>query len=107
MLRRRPNDLALLNDVAWTLATDPNASIRNGAEAVTLAERAAQVSSAKEPAILGTLAAAYAEDGRFADAVQVAERALALAAGQNKSDLAATLRTRIKLYQANSPFHQP
>ena len=69
-LRSRPNDLALLNDAAWTLATNPNASLRNGAEAVELAQRAVKLSGGQDPAILATLAAAYAEAGRFSDAVQ-------------------------------------
>ena len=88
------------------LATNPNASIRNGAEAVELAQRAVQLSDGREPAILGTLAAAYAEAGRFAEAVKTAEQALALASSQNNAALADTLRTRIKLYQSNSPYRE-
>ena len=99
MLNSRPDDVALLNDIAWTLATNPNASIRNGREAVELAERAVRLSGGQQPAILDTLAAAYAEAGRFPDAVQTAEKALELATRQNKAALADSLRTRIKLYQ--------
>ncbi len=73
-LRSRPNDVALLNDMAWTLATNPNASIRNGAEATELAQRAVQLSDGREAAVLGTLAAAYAEAGRFSEAVQTGAR---------------------------------
>ena len=72
LLRSRPDDIALLNDTAWVLATNPNASIRNGAEAIELAQRAVQLSDGREPAVLGTLAAAYAEAGRFPEAVQTA-----------------------------------
>ncbi len=104
LLRVRTDDLALLNDTAWTLATNPNASIRNGPEAVELAQRAARLSDAREPAILGTLAAAYAEAGRFPEAVKSAEQALALATSQNNVALADALRVRIKLYQADSPY---
>ncbi len=86
------------------LATNPNASIRNGPEAVGLAERAARLTDAREPMILGTLAAAYAEAGRFPEAVKTAERALTLATGQNNTALAETLRARIKLYQAGSAY---
>ena len=73
-LRSRPDDIALLNDTAWVLATNPNASIRNATEAVELAQRAVQLSDGREPAVLGTLAAAYAEAGRFPEAVQTAPR---------------------------------
>ncbi len=103
-LRSRPDDVALLNDTAWLLATNPNASIRNGAEAIELAERAVQLSDGREPAILGTLAAAYAEAGRFAEAVKTAEHALTLATDRNNSVLAETLQARIKLYRAGSPY---
>jgi protein O-mannosyl-transferase len=104
LVRLHPDDLAILNDIAWRLATDPNASARNGAEAIELSQRAAQLSNAQEPAILGTLAAAYAEAGQFAAAVETAKQALALAASQNNASLAETLRARIKLYQAGSPY---
>ncbi len=75
-LRLHPNDAALLNDTAWMLATNPNASIRNGAEAVELAERALKLSVGNEPAVLDTLAAAYAEAGRFPEAIATANKAL-------------------------------
>ena len=88
LLRQKPNDIALLNDTAWLLATNPNESVRNGAEALELALRAAKLSDSREPAILGTLAAAYAETGRFAEAVKTAREALQLATEQNKEALA-------------------
>ncbi len=103
-LRSHPDDLALLNDVAWTLATSPNASIRNGGEAVELARRAVQLSEGREPAILGTLAAAQAEAGRFPEAVQTARKALELAAGRNKQSLARSVEAQIRLYEAGTPF---
>ena len=103
LLRSRPEDVALLNDTAWALATNPNASVRNGAEAVELAQRAVQLSGGREPAVLGTLAAAYAEAGRFLEAVKTGEQALALAGSQNNAALTDALQTRIKLYRADSP----
>jgi tetratricopeptide (TPR) repeat protein len=105
-LRSRPDDVALLNEIAWTLATNPNASMRDGTEAIELAQRAVKLSDGREPAVLGTLAAAYAEAGRFAEAVQTAEKALELATSQDNAALADALRPRIKLYQSNSPYHE-
>ncbi len=102
----RPNDVALLNDTAWVLATNPNASIRNGAEAIELAEQAAQLSDRREPAILGTLAAAYAEAGRFAEAVQTAHQALNLATEQNNQSLAKSVKAKMALYEAGTPFRE-
>jgi tetratricopeptide (TPR) repeat protein len=104
LLRSRPADLALLNDTAWVLATNPNASIRNGAEAVELAQQAMKLAGGRESAVLDTLAAAYAETGQSSEAVQTAEQALARASSRNNPALAEALRARIKLYQAGSPY---
>jgi Flp pilus assembly protein TadD len=104
VLRALPNHVVVLNQTARVLATSPEASVRNGAEAVILAERAAQLSGKREPVILDTLAAAYAEAGRFPEAVETARRALALATEQNQQPLAEALRARIALYEANTPY---
>jgi len=90
--------------IAEVLAANPNASLRNGSEAVELAERAAKLTGGQQPAILDTLAAAYAEAGRFTEAADTARHALAIANQQNDSQLAAGLRGRISLYEANTPF---
>ena len=105
-LQLEPDDLPVLNQTAWVLATCPQASARNGAEAVGLAERALQLSGGREPAVLDTLAAAYAEVGRYPEAVETARRAQALATQQNKRPLAERLAARIALYEARVPFHE-
>jgi protein O-mannosyl-transferase len=106
LLRASPNNLAMLNDIAWKLATSPDASVRSSAEAVELAERAAKISERQDPTILDTLAAAYAEAGRFSEAVDTAERASALASAGGNTALGNTLLARIKLYQAGSPYRE-
>jgi tetratricopeptide (TPR) repeat protein len=105
-LRVDPNHLPLLSQTAWVLATCPEASVRNGTEAVELAQRAVQVSGGRDPVILDTLAAAYAEVGRFPEAVQTARQALALATQQNAQPLAEGLKARIALYEAKTPFRE-
>ena len=105
-VRVEPSRLMVVNQLAWVLATCPDASIRNGAEAVEMARRAVKLSSGKEPAVLGTLAAAYAEVGKFSEAVEVGKRAAAIASAHGNGALADTLRRRIKLYQAGSPYRQ-
>ena len=100
----QPNQIGFVNQLAWVLATCPEASVRNGAEAVELAQRAVQLSGGREPAILGTLAAAYAEAGRFPEAVQTARKALELATQQNKQALAESIKAKLPLYQAGTPF---
>jgi tetratricopeptide (TPR) repeat protein len=98
------NHLSVLNQVAWLLATSPDDSIRNGGEAVTYAERAIAMPGGDKPEILDTLAAAYAEAGRFSSAARTARRATALAAQQNKQELAEGLKARVALYDAGKPF---
>jgi tetratricopeptide (TPR) repeat protein len=103
-LRLDPNFLPAMNDAAHALAASPNAADRNGAEAVRFAERAVQLSGARIPAYLDTLAAAYAEVGRFPDAVATESKALDLAAQQNRGPLVEGLKARIKLYEARQPY---
>jgi tetratricopeptide (TPR) repeat protein len=103
-LRVDPNFLPAMNDAAHALAASPNASDRNGAEAVKLAERAVQLSGERNPAYLDTLAAAYAEVGRFPEAIATARKALDLAAQQHRGGLVEGLNTRIKLYERQQPY---
>jgi Flp pilus assembly protein TadD len=100
----QPGNAEILNSFAWVLATSPDASVRNGAKAVDLAQRAARLSGARNPWILGTLAAADAEAGQFPEAVATARQALELASPQANTSLVRLLQTQIKLYQAGSPF---
>lgn len=100
--RAAPDYPPALNRMAWVLATSPDASFRNGGEAVRLAERL----SPKEAEALNTLAAAYAETGRFREAVDTARRAMEMARQQGKSGLAETLKGRIALYEKNTPYHE-
>ena len=77
-VRIDPNRVQNLNRLAWVLATAPAGRGRNGAEAVELAERAAQLAGGRQASVLRTLAAAYAAAGRYPDAVKAAGDALAL-----------------------------
>ena len=106
-LRQAPDNLPVLNDTAWALATCADAALRNGTEAVTLAEHAVALTSGREPALLATLAAAYAEAGRFDRAVEMEKRATDLATQQGNAPLAATLRARLTQLQAKIPIRQP
>jgi Flp pilus assembly protein TadD len=99
----QPQFIPALKNLAWMLATWPEQSVRNGGRAVALAEQANQFSRNKDPVVLGTLAAAYAEAGRFSEAVATAKQALALAVTQSNTGLTNVLQTEIGLYQTNSP----
>jgi tetratricopeptide (TPR) repeat protein len=106
-LQIKPDQFETQNNLALVLATCPQASLRNGNQAVALAQRANQLSGGGNPAMLGTLAAAYAEAGRFTEAVETAQRALQLAETQSNTSVADALRSQLKFYQAGLPFHYP
>ena len=104
-LQIKPDYAEAQNTLAWVLATCPQASLRNGNKAVKLAQRANQLTGDGNPVVLGTLAAAYAEAGRFPEAVATAQRALQVAETQSNPALADAIRSQMKLYQAGLPFH--
>jgi protein O-mannosyl-transferase len=109
-LKSQSDNADARNALAWVLATSPDASIRNGAKAVELAQRANALSGGTNPVFLGTLAAAYAETGHFPEAVATARQALQLAASQNNARAAAiitALQEQLKSYEAGSPFRDP
>ncbi|MGA2436287.1 MAG: tetratricopeptide repeat protein, partial [Bryobacteraceae bacterium] len=103
-IRLRPNWSDPLNVLAWVLATNESEQVRNGPEAVRLAETAVEVTGRREPLILNTLAAAYAEAGRFDDAADIANRALDLARSSGQTNLAATIQAALELYKTRRPF---
>jgi len=105
-LTLKPDMIEALNNLAWTLAANSEADIRNGAEAVRLAERACELSQQREPVLLGTLAAAYAEAGRFADAVRTAEKARDLATAAGQKDVAQKNAQLLESYRAGKPCHE-
>ena len=106
-LQLKPNLTSALNSLAWDLATMPTANRRDGGRAVDLAERVL-ASNAGEPGFLDTAAAAYAEAGRFGDAVNSQERALNILrqAGDVPKSVIEDFESRLRLYQANRPFHR-
>jgi tetratricopeptide (TPR) repeat protein len=106
-LQLEPADPWVKNNLAWLLATCADASLRNGNKAVELATQANELAGGENPIILHTLAAAFAEAGRFSEAVETAQRALHLAGAQSKTRLAGQLQSELKLYQAGSSFHSP
>jgi Flp pilus assembly protein TadD len=102
-LRLLPNYPDALNNLAWILAANPDPRLRNGREAVDLAERACQLTEYKQPLLVGTLAAAYAEAGRFTKAVATAEKARTLAEQTHQPDVAARNRALLELYRSGRP----
>ncbi|MGD0123981.1 MAG: tetratricopeptide repeat protein [Terriglobia bacterium] len=107
VLRLDPNFVPAMNEAARALAASPEARDRNGAEAVKLSEQAVKMSGDRNPEYLDTLAAAYAETGRFPEAIATARKALELATQQNQQDLAQSLNAKIKLYESHEPYRDP
>jgi Flp pilus assembly protein TadD len=106
-LQIAPANATVQINLAWLLATAPQASLRNGSRAVALAREANGSAGGNNPLLLHTLAAALAEAGRFPEAVQTARRAQRLAVGQSNANLAARLEAELEIYQADRPFHMP
>ena len=107
-LQISPENLAALSNLAWLLATSSDPALRNGSEAVQLAERADSVSSRsdKHPTVLRILAAAYAETGQFAEAKETAQHALEAANIQGNTPLAEALQGELALYDLGLPYHR-
>jgi tetratricopeptide (TPR) repeat protein len=106
-LRLAPNFPDALNELAWILATDPNPKLRSGTAAVRLAERACDLTHHQVAAMLTTLGAAYAEAGRFPEAIATAHKARDLASTTGQKDLADKNEEFIKLYLSQHSYRQP
>jgi tetratricopeptide (TPR) repeat protein len=103
-IRENPEDVTLLCLSAQVLATNGDAALRNGPAAVEFAQRADRLTGGKNAAVLDVLAASYAEAGRFPEAVETAQRALA--AAENNPALSSAIQEKLKLYRAGSAFHE-
>ena len=106
-IRLQPNVPAALNGLAWIRAANSNAAFRNGEEAVQLAKRACELTGYRRPALLVTLAAAYAEAGRFEEAITTAQKARDLALASRPKGLADRSRQMLELYQTRQAYHEP
>ena len=105
-LRAESNDPIVLNNLAWILATSSNDRLRNGPEAVRLGEHACELTHYRGPLFIGTLAAAYAEAGRFDDAVTTAQKARDLAMTEGKNKIATRTEQLRELYKSGRAYHQ-
>ena len=105
-LLKPPTDVSTeMGNLAWALATCPEARYRNGTDALRYAKQSLAMASQDTPMIRDTLAAAYAEVGRFAEATVAAQQAIQLALAQGKQTLAKSMQVRLQLYQAHQAYH--
>jgi Flp pilus assembly protein TadD len=106
ILARDPDQTEALNNLAWLLATCGDEKVRDGAEAVRCAERACRLTQFKQSGFISTLAAAYAEAGRFSEAVSTAETALRLQQSAGDSNAARINQQLLQFYRAGKPWHE-
>ncbi|MGH9362129.1 MAG: ASPIC/UnbV domain-containing protein, partial [Thermoanaerobaculia bacterium] len=106
MLELRPGNPAAANNMAWLLATRPEATSDEAQEAVRHARRLCEATRYQVPSAVDTLAAAYAAAGRFAEAAAAAEKAIELASAAGQEELAAKIRGRLRLYQSQRPYRE-
>jgi tetratricopeptide (TPR) repeat protein len=105
-LQIKPDSPDVLNNLAWLLATCPDAHIRDGVQAVQYAERACELTHYGVSPLVGTLAAAYAEAGRYDDAMAATQKACALATASGEADLLERNQKLLILYQSHQPYHE-
>jgi len=94
-------DLAGLKAAAWLMATSPKSDLRDSRTAIDFARKAVGLTKRKDPRSLDILAAAYAEACQFPKAINTEKEAIALA---QEDDEKSEYQSRLKLYQAQSPF---
>jgi tetratricopeptide (TPR) repeat protein len=105
VLEMKPDWRVAANALAWIYATDQDKSVRNGDEAIKWAQVAVRGKKKIYPEYLDTLAAAFAEAGKYENASQIARRALSLAREYGNKELADNIESRLQLYQSGRPFH--
>jgi hypothetical protein len=103
-LRLRSDLLTVSNNLAWVLATTPEAGLRDPAGAIDAGENAALLTEGADPAVLDTLAAAYASAGRFADAVRTLEKAIEISREQGDEASVREFADRLALYRARRAY---
>ena len=101
-----PDSPRMLDELAWLLATYPDSKSRDGTEAVQLAERACALTERRIPALLDTLAAAYAEAGDFSRAISTIEEALNLARSSGDSDATKLSERILASLRGNLPYRE-
>ena len=100
------NSVVVKNNLAWFLAANQKSSLRDGNQAVILAESACEQTQYQEPTLIGTLAAAYAEAGRFSNAVVSCKQARDLAQKLGQTEIASKNEELLRLYESDKAYHE-
>jgi hypothetical protein len=105
-LLQTPDFPEALDGLSWILATDTHAEFRNGVEAMRMAERACELTGYKQAVMMTTLAAAYAETGRFEQATATATKANELASSTGQKAVAETCERLLESIKSRTPFRE-
>ncbi len=105
-LRIDPDMTIALFNLSWIYATSENEKTRNGIKAVELAEKLCKLTKYKQPLGLDALSAAYAEAGKYDDAVFTAGKALELVLLYGPEELVSGINKRLSLYKSGRPYRQ-
>jgi tetratricopeptide (TPR) repeat protein len=101
------NHVGLINNLAWSFATNPDPKLRNGKYAVRLATRSCEMTGYKSNINVITLAAAYAEDSRFDDAISTAQLASSRASAAGQTELLKMNQDLLELFRSHQAYHEP
>jgi tetratricopeptide (TPR) repeat protein len=101
-----PRDVSAAIELAWLLATCPDAAARDGQSALAIAEELCRRTNNADAGALDALAAACAEVGRFPDAISTAEKALEVVARSQNPSAAPAIQARLAFYKQGKPYHQ-
>ena len=104
-LQIAPNDFQTLTWLARVLASDKDAMVRYAKDAISLAQRANELTGGEQPFVLDTLGMAYAEGGRFKEAQETEQKAIELASAGAK-EMVPPLQERLRLYQSSRPYRE-
>jgi Flp pilus assembly protein TadD len=107
LVAAKPDQPEALSNLAWLLATSPESGVRNGTDAVRFAELACRRTGYQRAQMLGALAAAYAEAGRFTEAVEATQKAIELARAGGDARFASANEQLLTLYRSGRPYHMP
>jgi tetratricopeptide (TPR) repeat protein len=105
-LKTLPRSPILLSNLAFLLVACPDASLHDLPEATRLGEKSCELTHYHTAAFLSTLSVIYSEDGRFPDAIWMAEKSSALATETGEQALVQKNEELLKLYRASRPFHE-
>jgi len=103
-LQLKPEWVEPMNAMAWCLAVNEKTAVRNPGKAVKLAHRACELTNFKEPALLDTLAVAYAAAGDFDKAVETAQKALGVCQSSEQEAVKEQIKSQLVLFKNKKPY---